>query len=85
MHYLQVLFRRLVLRTFVETFMKSMDNGRVVGAVLMDLSKASYCLNHELLIAKLDASGFSSSALFFIHSYSNDREQGVKASGLFCT
>ena len=34
---------------------KCLDNSGVVGAILMDLSKAFDCLSHELLIAKLEA------------------------------
>ena len=51
----------------------------------MDLSKAFDCLNHELLIAKLSAYGFSTSALRLIHSYLNERKQMVKVNGSFST
>ena len=70
---------------FVETCKRSMDSGGVTGAILMDLSKAFECLNHELLIAKLNAYGFSRSALLFIHSYLTNRKQRVKVNGSFST
>ena len=44
----------------------------------MDLSKAFDCLNHELLIAKLSAYGFSPNALRLIHSYLSERKQMIK-------
>ena len=50
---------------FVETCKRSMDSGGVAGAILMELLKAFDCLNRELLIAKLNAYGFSRSALLF--------------------
>ena len=49
----------------------------------MDLSKAFDCLDHDLLIAKLHAYGFSRSALELIYSYLNDRKQRVKVNGSF--
>ena len=39
----------------------------------MDLSKAFDTINHELLIAKLYACGFSKDALKLIFSYMSDR------------
>ena len=49
----------------------------------MDLSKAFDCLNHELLIAKLNAYGFSRKALLFIQSYLDKRKQRVKVNGSY--
>ena len=44
----------------------------------MDLSKAFDTINHKLLIAKLHAYGFDSSALEIIYDYLNDRWQRTK-------
>ena len=73
------------LLKFLETCKITMDNGGFAGALLMDLSKAFDCLNHELLIAKLHAYGFSRSALALIHSYLSNRRQRVKINGSFST
>ena len=43
----------------IENWKKELDNKKYVGAILMDLSKAFDCIPHELLIAKMDAYGFS--------------------------
>ena len=43
----------------------------------MDLSKAFDCIPHELLIAKMDAYGFSENALTLFFCYLNRRKQGV--------
>ena len=48
---------------------KSVRYGETIGALLTDISKASNCLPHELLIAKLGAYGFDKSSLKLIHSY----------------
>ena len=68
---------------FLEKCKSVLDRKEVSGAILMDLSKAFDCLNHELLIAKLSACGFSRSALKLIHSDSNERQQQVKVNGAF--
>ena len=50
---------------------------------MMDLSKAFDCLNHDLMIAKLNVYGFSRSALKFELSYLGQRKQRVKINGSF--
>ena len=49
----------------------------------MDLSKTFDGIRHDLLIAKLDASGFSYEALTLINSYLTNRQQKVKVNGSF--
>ncbi len=71
------------LLRLIETCNKSLDSGGIAGAVFTDLSKAFDCLSHELLIAKLNAYGFSRSALLFVHSYLIDRRQRLKVNGSF--
>ena len=57
----------------IETWKKAINNKGAAGAILTDLSKAFDCLNHDLLLAKLEAYGFRKAALKFIHDYLNDR------------
>ena len=57
---------------------KQLDEGKFVGAILMDLSKAFDCVPHDLLIAKLDAYGFDIDSLVFFYSYLKRRNQCVK-------
>ena len=73
------------LLRLIETCKKTLDKGGFAGALLMDLSKAFDCLNHELLIAKLSAYGFSPNALQLVHSYLSERKQRVKVNGSFST
>ena len=62
----------------LDRWKNAMDSGKLAGALLIDLSKAFECLNHELLIAKLGAYGFDQSSLSYIYSYLSGRKQGTK-------
>ena len=67
----------------IEKWKKCNDKGKSFGALPTDLSKAFDCLSHELLIAKLDAYGFSWSAVKLIHSYLTDRKQRTKINATY--
>ena len=51
------------LIVMLEKWEKAIDQGKFAGAILTDLPKAFDCLNHELLIAKLEAYGFDKESL----------------------
>ena len=51
--------------------------------VLMDLSKAYDCIPHDLLLAKLEAYGFSLESLNSMNSYVTNRLQRVKVNGTY--
>ena len=63
------------LLKMLEKWKRSVDGGKAFGALLTDLSKAFDCLDHELLIAKLNAYGFSLRALRLINYYLSNRRQ----------
>ena len=68
-----------------ETWKKALDEHKVAGAVLTDLSKAFDCIPHDLLIAKLQAYGFEKSALRFIRDYLPNRTQRTKVDRKYNT
>ena len=71
------------LLTMVEKCCKTLDEGGETGAVLTDLSKAFDCIDHNLLIVKLNAYGFEKTSLEFIHSYLTKHQQRTKVDSAF--
>jgi ribonuclease P/MRP protein subunit RPP40 len=73
------------LTSMIEKWKKHLDNNGIAAALLMDLSKAFDTLNHELLIAKLEAYGFDKDALAILLSYLSERWQRTKINTSFST
>ena len=63
---------------FVRKWKQAVDNGQMFHALLTDLSKAFDCLDHKLLIAKLNAYSFSLPALKLVYDYLSNRKQKTK-------
>ena len=61
----------------------SLDKLKIVGTVLMDLSKAYDCILHDLVIAKLSTYDVENLSLSFIHYYLSNRKQRVKINDSF--
>ena len=49
----------------IEKWRRALDNGKLAGALLTDLSKA---FDHNLMIAKLHAHGFDHNSLTYVYS-----------------
>ena len=62
----------------LEKWKKGIDNGSYVSSLFMDLSKAFDTINHDLMLAKLKAYGFSTNALNLMHSYLKNRNKKFK-------
>ena len=56
------------LLAMLEKWKRSVDKSKMFGALLTNLLNAFDYLDHELLIAKLNAYGFSLTALELVHN-----------------
>ena len=68
------------LLAMTELWNKALDRQDLAGALLTDLSKAFDCLNHELMIAKLNAYGFDYNSLAYVFSYLTGRKHRTKVN-----
>ena len=71
------------LISLLEKWKVTLDENGYAEAVLMDLSKAFDCMNHDLLIAKMYAYGFSKGAVTMIRNYLTNRWQRTKINTSF--
>ena len=72
-----------VLLRLIEEWKKKLDKNYVVGAILIDLSKAFDCVPHDLVIAKLHAYGFDLKSMEYILSYLTNREQSTRFNEIY--
>ena len=71
------------LLAMIKKWPKTLDKGGETGPVLTDLPKAFDCIDHNLLIAKLDAYGFDRQSIDFVHSYITKRKQRTKVDSAY--
>ena len=66
-----------------EKWKKNQDKRGECGALFVDLSKAVDCLQHDLLLAKLDAYGFDYKSLKPISSFLSNKKYRTKINSSF--
>ena len=67
----------------LEKWKRALDKREYVSTLFMDLSKSFGAINHDLLIAKLKAYGFSKEALTLMKSYLKNQKQKVQINNKF--
>jgi hypothetical protein len=73
------------LLDIMEKWKLELRQGKIIGSLLMDLSKAFDCISHKLLIAKLEAYGLGLKSIKLMQSYLNFRKQRVKIGNIMST
>ena len=71
------------LLLMIDNWKKAVDNNKVFGAVITNLSKAFDCICNDLLITKLNAYGLSLPALKLITDYLQIRNQKTKIGSIY--
>jgi retron-type reverse transcriptase len=61
----------------VNRIIQTYEDGSILSATFLDLSKAFDCINHEILLEKLQHYGVRSQTLQLISNYLHDRSQEV--------
>ena len=62
----------------MDTWLQSLDDGKLVSALFLDLSAGFDVINHKLLLRKLHLYNFSDNTMKWFRSYLIDRYQAVQ-------
>ena len=63
------------LTSFADEVLLNMEQGKLCGAVFLDLTKAFDTVDHQILLSKLSAYALSGNSLQWFRSYITDRKQ----------
>ena len=69
------------LLNLTDNWLKAMDSRKLVGSVLLDLSKAFYLVDHELLLSKIDKYHVTNTSQEWFKSYLRNRTQRCYING----
>jgi hypothetical protein len=69
--------------SLLNTILSSLEHKDIVGSLFLDLQKAFDCVNHDILLAKLNFYGVSGKANKLLESYIRNRYQRVKLRDKF--
>ena len=72
-----------VLIRLLEVWREKLDKNFIVGAVLMEISKAFECISQDLIVAKLEAYGIEKETPRLIYSYLKRRKHCVKINNTY--
>ena len=76
-------FTNLCLSFLNDKILKGFDKGLFTGMILIDLQKAFDTINHEILLGKLRAIGFSEKKVAWFKSYLSDQAFKVNRNNHF--
>ena len=68
------------LTHMIDSWLEAIDNGKMVGLVLVDFKKAFDLVDHKILLRKLEMYGIKNETLQWFTSYLTERRQQVKVN-----
>ena len=64
----------------IDSWLDAMDNGKMIGVVLVDFKKAFDLVDHQILLSKLELYGLNNEALLWFNTYLTHRQQQVSVN-----